>query len=84
MFVEPVIGYRDVGLVPAGPIVALVAADEQDGLPYQVEREQDSDLCPSCRSWPELLHVAVAASLDRVDQWTAERRSLISQHADRR
>ena len=43
VIVEPIVGDRDVGLVPSLPVVALVATDEEDRLTFEVEGEDDSD-----------------------------------------
>jgi hypothetical protein len=45
MFVEPVVGHRQVASIPTTPVSALVAADKQDGLTPTIEREQHPYLC---------------------------------------
>ena len=40
VFVEAFVGDGDIDLVPTGPVVTLVATDEQDGSPFTVESEQ--------------------------------------------
>ena len=42
MFVESIIGDLDVRFIPMVPIVAFVAADQQDGPAFEVEGEQDA------------------------------------------
>jgi hypothetical protein len=51
MIVEPVVRDRDVAVVPASPVLALVATDKQDRLSLLVEREQRSDLGTASGTW---------------------------------
>ena len=54
VFVEAVIGDRDVGPIPARPVVALVTSHEQDRPARLFEREQHPDLGPARGPRPEL------------------------------
>lgn len=80
MLVETVIGDRDVDPVPTRPVLALVAAHQQDRPPDLVECEQHSDFASARGARPELFYVGVATCFDRVDQRPSQVRSLISQH----
>ena len=42
MFVESIIGDRNVRFISMVPVVAFVAADQQDGLAFEVEGKQDA------------------------------------------
>jgi len=75
VLVEPVIGDRDVEVVPAGPVVALVASDKQDRLAGSVEGEEHPYFRSTRRAGPELLHVLVPTAHDRVDERAPERRA---------
>lgn len=84
MFIEPIVSESDVLLVPTLPVVALVAADQQDRPSFGVEGEQHADLRAPRRARTQLLHVRVATRLDRVHQWTPKGRTHIAKHPDRR
>jgi hypothetical protein len=83
MFVESVVGERNVSPVPVLPVTALVATDQQDGSTRWVEGEEHSDFGPPCRPGPKFLQVGVATSADRVDQRAPKNRSTIAKDTNR-
>lgn len=82
MFIEAVVRYRNVLVVPTLPVIPLVAPDKKEGPPFQVKGEQHPHLGPSRRTGTEFLHIPVAACLHGVNQWATECRALLPQHAN--
>lgn len=47
MFIEEVIGPRDIARVPSLPTTRLITSDKHDRLTYWVKSKKDAELCPT-------------------------------------
>ena len=81
VFVEQVVGYWKIRPVPATPIAALIATEQQDRFTLTIEGEQHSYFGETRRTGSQFLHVRVTTRRDRVDERPTQHRTFRPEHS---